>query len=98
MSVDKIQNLRDRSKVVNEKSIRFRARYEDVRARRERKAAELKERWGVSGFKELRNLASQKLVNRNNLIADCDQKVAASEALIKEIEENEAKAKQAQQV
>lgn len=98
MSVDKIQSLRNRHKVVNDKSIRFNARHDDVKASMERKAAQLKERWQVSGLKELRQKASQIQGQRNSLIADTDQKLSACEALIKEVEENERKAKQGQQV
>lgn len=87
MSVEKIESLRKRQNFANEDLIRLRARHDDVQARVEKKAAELKERYGVSNLKELRALASQKQAKQNELISRAEQSLSAGEAIIKQVKE-----------
>lgn len=85
MSVEKIEALRKRHNSANEDLIRLNARYEDVQARIEKKAAELKSKYGVASLKELRELAAQKQAKQNELIAYAEKSLSGGEAIIKQV-------------
>lgn len=84
-SAEKIELLRKRHGSVNEDLIRLRARHDDVKSRAEKKAAELKDRYGVNNLKELRALASAKQAQQNELISRAEQALTAGEAIVNQV-------------
>lgn len=85
MSAEKIENLRKRHSSVNEQLIGYRARHEDVSKRVEKKAQELKDRYGVSSLNELRQLATKKKAERDRLMAEAEKNVVSGEQILRQV-------------
>lgn len=85
MSVEKIESLRKRHVAVNEQTIAYRARYEDISKRVEKKAKELKERYGVSSLNELRKLAGEKKAERDRLMAEAEKGIVSGEQILGQV-------------